>query len=122
MSRLRRPFLSDRYFFITVRLLKGRGRLRDADFHQLALALNRTRRQHPFYLTAWVFLPDHWHAICGPVYPLTISQVMKSVKISSTILINRRRAERDELWQARQQQQQGQHLQSAQIGLKTGVS
>jgi hypothetical protein len=57
MSRLRRPFLSDRYFFITVRLLKGRGRLRDADFRQLALALNRTRRQHPFYLTAWAFLP-----------------------------------------------------------------
>ena len=100
MSRLRRPFLSDRYFFITVRLLKGRGRLRDADFRLLALALNRTRRQHPFYLTAWVFLPDHWHAICGSVYPLTISQVMKSVKISSTILVNRRRAERAELWQA----------------------
>ena len=78
MSRLRGPFLSDRYFFITVRLLKGRGRLRDADFRLLAMALNRTRRQHPFYLTAWVFLPDHWHAICGPVYPLTISQVMKS--------------------------------------------
>ena len=101
MSRLRRPFLSDRYFFITVRLLTGRGRLRDTDFRLLALALNRTRRPHPFYLTAWVFLPDHWHAICAPVYPLTISQVMKSAKISSTILINRRRAERGELWQAR---------------------
>ena len=105
-----------------MRLLKGRDTLRDADFRLLALALDRTRRQHPFYLTAWIFLPDHWHTICAPVYPLTISQVVKSVKISSTILINRRRAERDELWQARQQQQQGQHLQSAQIGLKTGVS
>ena len=48
MSRLRRPFLSDRYFFITVRLLKGRRRLPDADFRLLALALNRSRRQHPF--------------------------------------------------------------------------
>ena len=101
MSRLRRRFLSDRYFFLTVRLLNWRARLRDADFHQLALALNRARRSHPFYLTAWVFLPDHWHAIISPPYPLTISQVMKSVKISSTILINRRRSERSELWQAR---------------------
>jgi REP-associated tyrosine transposase len=101
MSRLRRPFLSDRYFFVTVRLLKGRARLRDADFRLLALALKRARRQHPFYLTAWVFLPDHWHAICAPVYPLTISPVMKSAKTSSTILIHRRRAERGELWQAR---------------------
>ena len=31
-----------------------------------------------------------WHAICAPVYPLTISRVMKSFKASSTILINRR--------------------------------
>jgi hypothetical protein len=49
MSRLRRPFLSDRYFFVTVRLLKGRGRLLDTDFCLMGLALNRTRRQHPFY-------------------------------------------------------------------------
>ena len=101
MSRLRRPFLSDRYFFVSVRLLKQRTRLREADFHLIALALNRVRRQHPFYLTAWVFLPDHWHAICAPVYPLTISRVMKSFKNSSTILIHRRRAELGELWQAR---------------------
>ena len=101
MSRLRRPFLSDRYFFVSVRLLKQRARLQDTDFRLMALALNRVRRQHPFYLTAWVFLPDHGHAICAPVYPLTISRVMKSAKTSSTILINRRRAERGELWQAR---------------------
>ena len=101
MSRLRRPFLSDRYFFVTVRLLKGRARLQDADFQLMAVALNRTRRQHPFYLTAWAFLPDHWHAICAPVYPRTISLLMKSFKISSTVLINRRHGERSELWQAR---------------------
>jgi putative transposase len=101
VSRLRRPFLSDRYFFITVRLLKERGKLVDADFHSLALALNRSRAMHPFFLAAWVFLPDHWHLICAPLYPLTISLVMKSIKTSSMILINRRRAEAGELWQPR---------------------
>ena len=56
---------------------------------------------HPFFLTAWVLLPDHWHAICAPVYPLTISVVMKSVKTSSMILVNWRREASGELWQGR---------------------
>jgi len=33
-----RPFLSDRFFFVTVRVLKRRSELRDADSHFLALA------------------------------------------------------------------------------------
>jgi putative transposase len=101
VSRLRRPFLSDRYFFISARLLKTRTQLADADFHWLALAFRRARTTHAFFLTAWVFLPDHWHAICTMAYPLTISRVMKSIKTSSTILINKRRGESGELWQAR---------------------
>ena len=101
MSRVRRPFLSDRCFFITGRLLRTRTPLSDADFALLALAFNRGRAIRPFYLTAWVFLPDDWHIICGPVYPLTISQVMKSLKTSSTILINRHRAEAGEFCQVR---------------------
>jgi REP-associated tyrosine transposase len=48
-----------------------------------------------------VFLPHHWHAICAPLYPRTISLIMKSFKASSTALTNRRRGERGELWQAR---------------------
>jgi len=46
-----------------------------------------------------VFLPDHWHAICATVHPLTISLVMKPLKISSMILINRQRHAAGELWQ-----------------------
>jgi len=57
-SKLRRPFLSDLYFFITVRLLKRRDRLTEPDFALLARSFNRARALHPFYLTAWVFLPD----------------------------------------------------------------
>jgi putative transposase len=101
VSRLRRPFLSDRFFFLTVRLLKRRSELRDVDFHFLALGFRRARVLHPFFMTAWVFLPDHWHAICAPVYPLTISVVVKSIKTSSMILVNRRREASCELWQER---------------------
>jgi putative transposase len=84
-----------------VRLLKRRAKLIEADFALLARAFNRARALHPFYLTAWVFLPDHWHVICAPVYPATISLAMKSVKQSSMSAINRRRGVEGELWQPR---------------------
>ena len=84
-----------------MRLFKERPKLEDADFRLLAVAFNRARLLHPFYLTAWVFLPDHWHAICAPKHPLTISRVVKSIKTSSTILMNRRGGESGEWWQAR---------------------
>jgi hypothetical protein len=48
VSKLRRPFLSDRYFFITVRLLPRRTKLMEADFRLLARALYRARELHPF--------------------------------------------------------------------------
>jgi putative transposase len=101
VSKLRRPFLSIRYFFITVRPLRRRGKLADADFRLLARAFNRARALHPFYLAAWVFLPDHWHAICAPVYPATISLAIKSVKQSSMSAINQPRGAEGELWQSR---------------------
>jgi REP element-mobilizing transposase RayT len=73
VSKLRCPFLSDRYFLIVVRLLQRREKFTEPDFALLARAFNRARALQPFYLTAWVFLPDHRHAICAPVYPVTIS-------------------------------------------------
>jgi hypothetical protein len=45
-SRPRRPFLSDRYFFMTVRLAKERAKLDDEDFGLLGLAHNRARAMH----------------------------------------------------------------------------
>jgi len=73
----------------------------EGDFQLLAQALREARRRQGFRITAWVFLPDHWHTILYPPYPLTVSQAMKAAKLSSTILINRRRGEAAELWQGR---------------------
>jgi putative transposase len=101
VSNLRRPFVSDRYFFIVVRLLRRREKLTESDFALLARAFNRARALHPFYLTAWVFLPDHWHGIFAPVYPVSISLAMKSVKQSSTSAVNQCRGADGELWQPR---------------------
>jgi len=101
MSRLRRPFLYDRYIFVTVKLLPSRAKLETPDYERLGASLARMRQKHSFALTAWVFLPDHWHAIIYPPYPLTISTVFKAVKVSSMIGINLRRRERGDLWQDR---------------------
>ena len=99
MSKLRRPFLSKRYFFISVRLLPRRTTLTVLNFSLLARAFNRARTPHPFYLTAWVFLPDHWHCIAGLRSPVMISGVIKSVKQSSRSGIKQRRGTQGELWQ-----------------------
>src|SRR6516164_8939901 len=101
MSRLRRLVLSDRYFFVTGKVLLKRDGLSEAEFVELAGSIESRRTQHRFLLTAWVFLPDHWHAIIMPPYPSTISVVMESIKVSSTRHINKLRGDRGLLWQGR---------------------
>jgi hypothetical protein len=48
-------------------------RLRGNDEREVIF--NRAQALHAFYLTAWVFLPDHvaaGHRIGAPVFPVTI--------------------------------------------------
>jgi putative transposase len=101
MSRLRRLVLSDRYFFVTCNLLRTRAVLNEDDFEILARVMQARREEHGFLLTAWVFLPDHWHAILGPRYPKGLSLIVESVKVSSTRQINAGRGELGRLWQGR---------------------
>jgi hypothetical protein len=89
VSRRRRPFLSHRFFFVTVRLLQERRELSDADFCCLALAVHRAPQRHPYLLTAWVFLPDHGHAICAPADPLmfvSVSVLLVAVALVSSYI------------------------------------
>jgi len=91
---LRRLVLSGCYFFVTCKVSPERERLSEAEFALLAGSIQSRRTQHHFLLTAWVFLPDHWHAIIMPPYPSTISAVMESIKVSSTRHINKLRDDR----------------------------
>ena len=75
MSRLRRLVVSDRWFFVTCRVLPRRGILSASEFGCLARVIQERREEHGFLLSAGVFLPDHGHAIIYPPYPLTISTV-----------------------------------------------
>jgi putative transposase len=67
----------------------------------LARVIEERRRKHGFLLSAWVFLPNHWHAIFYPPYPLTISRVMEAIKVAATKRINRFRGEVGLLFQPR---------------------
>jgi len=93
MSRLRRWVVSDAWFFISCHLLPRRRILTPEEFAMLAQVIHERRAKHGFLLTAWVFLPDHWHAIFYPSYPLTIWRVMESIKVGATKIINRSRRE-----------------------------
>ncbi len=101
MSRLRRLVLSDRFFFVSCRLAANRQLLADPDFACLARVVRERREKYRFLLTAWVFLPDHWHAIIYPRYPVTISTVMEAIKVGSTLRINANHRESGRLWQSR---------------------
>jgi REP element-mobilizing transposase RayT len=91
MSRLRRLVLSDRFFFLSCRVLPTRRNLSEPEFATLAQVMSERRKQPGFLLTAWVFLPDHWHAIVFPRSPLTNSRVVEAIKVGATLRINRRR-------------------------------
>ncbi|MGH9454205.1 MAG: REP-associated tyrosine transposase [Terriglobia bacterium] len=67
----------------------------------MAGSIQSRRAAQGFLLTAWVFLPDHWHAVLFPLYPATLAGVMESIKVSSTRLINGQRRRTGRLWQGR---------------------
>ena len=85
--------VSDGWFFVTCRVLPRRGILSESEFACWARVIHERREEHGFLLCAGVFLPDHWHAIIYPPYPLTISTVRESLKGGATKRINRARRE-----------------------------
>ena len=101
MSRLRRLDLSDRFFFVSCRLARHCEPLNEDEFEKLARVIRLRRERHGFLLTAWVLMPDHWHAIIYPRHPLTISRVMEAIKVGSTLRINGARRRKGRLWQPR---------------------
>ena len=95
MSRLHRLRLADRVpsparqvtgerksnrFFVTVNLRRALAPLADKEYECVAAAMEESRRKLGFLLLGYILVPDHWHALISPAFPLTISRVVQDVK------------------------------------------
>jgi putative transposase len=93
--------LSDRFFFVTCHVFRKRSMLAAPEFACLANVFCSRRDELGFLITAWVFLPNHWHAIVFPRPPVTISTVMKSIKVSAAARVNEMNGGKVPVWQGR---------------------
>ena len=99
MSHVQRLLTTDRNFFVTANLRRAQAPLADDEFPLVAAAIDESRRRLRFLLCGYVLMPDHWHALIGVGYPLTISRVMQSIKWISSRGLNARRGTQGPVWQ-----------------------
>ncbi|HEV2492078.1 MAG TPA: transposase [Terriglobia bacterium] len=99
MSHVHRLRTSDRIFFVTVNLRRQTNPLERAEYAELISALQGARRRLGFLLCGYVLMPDHWHALIGLGYPLSISDVIHDVKKVSARRFHGRRGAQGPLWQ-----------------------
>jgi putative transposase len=99
MSNVRRLLVSDRIFFVTANLRHSIPCLQEKELPLIVDALTESRRRMHFLLVGYVVMPDHWHALMWPPFPLTISRAMQSVKWQAANMLNRQRGVRGAVWQ-----------------------
>lgn len=99
MTRLRRLRVTDRIFFITTNLALGHSQLTRCEYDLLIDVFQAARFNLGFMLCGYVLMPDHWHALLWPSFPLTISRVVKEIKEVSSDLFNRHRMGQGRFWQ-----------------------
>jgi REP element-mobilizing transposase RayT len=93
--------LHDRIFFVTVRLCRGLSPFTEGEFQLILACFEESRRRLGFSLCGYVLMPDHWHALLWPTYPLTISRVVRDIKYVSARRLNRLGGRRGPVWQTR---------------------
>ena len=59
----------------------------------------KTRKRAGFLLCGYVLMPDHWHALIWPRFPVTISSVVQTVKRVSSFKLNRLHHGCGSVWQ-----------------------
>lgn len=91
--------VTDRIFFVTVNLRRNLPFLDQGEFLLVIEALEESRRRERFLLCGYVLMPDHWHALLGVPYPLSISRAVQSVKWQAARELNRRRGTTGAIWQ-----------------------
>ncbi len=99
MSRLHRLRLTDHIFFVNVNLRPRIRRFSDSEYALIVDVLEASRRRLGGVLCGYVLMPDHWHALIWPQYPLLIWQVLHDAKKIMTLRLHARRASGGPLWQ-----------------------
>jgi REP element-mobilizing transposase RayT len=88
VSNVHRLRLSDRIFFVSVNLRRALARFSGPEYALIGAATAESRQQVGFLFLGYVLMPDHWHALIWPAYPLTISRVIQDIKWISSRSVN----------------------------------
>lgn len=99
MSNLHRLRLTDKIFFITCNLRQDRRTFGDVEFQTVLDVIEESRNQLGYFFCGYVLMPDHWHALIAPSYPVTISLITRQVKSTCSGRINRQRSSQGANWQ-----------------------
>jgi len=75
--------------------------MKNADFQALADAIAGVRKRRNFLLTAYAFMPDHWHALIFPANNDTLPRCMNALKVASAQALNRLHGTAGPVWQLR---------------------
>jgi REP element-mobilizing transposase RayT len=99
MSRVHRLRVADRIFFVTVNLRRSLPPFTAAEYALILESFEESRRRLGFLLCGYVLMPDHWHGLFWPRYPLSISRLVQDIKYASSRRLNRQRGSTGSLWQ-----------------------
>ncbi|HEV2522867.1 MAG TPA: transposase [Candidatus Acidoferrales bacterium] len=99
MSHVHRLLLSDRYFFVNVNLRPRIITFRPDEYPLLIEVIREARERLKFLFCGYVLMPNHWHALIYPAYPLTISKVLHDTKKIATLRLHAVRHTRGPFWQ-----------------------
>ena len=100
MSRLRRIETTDRYFFITICLIRHLSPLTPSERDVCVTRLAHLRLKHAFSLFAYTIMPDHAHLLlwAGDVF---LPRLMQDWKSATGFEIAKLRGRIGPLWQKR---------------------
>ena len=99
MSNVHRLRHTDCIFFVSVNLRPKIRRCNESEYDLLLTVLEASRRRLGFLLCGYALMPDHWHALIWPQYPLLIEQVLNDAKKIMTLRLHARRGTHGPLWQ-----------------------
>jgi REP element-mobilizing transposase RayT len=91
VSNVHRLRHTDCIFFVRVNLRPRFRQFNECEYALLLSVLEASRRRLGFLLCGYVLMPDHWHALIWPQYPLLIEQVLHDAKKIMTLTLHARR-------------------------------